>query len=468
MLDSNVVGFDTASQSWSTEGTTESVTPIPLLDGRLFIDSESLRTVADDFGHLRQLFPSAVLEPRSNEDIVNIVNFARECGITVVPRGGGYTSFGQAQAEGGIVIKMSTLHAPPVFGEDWVEVSAGMTWRQVLMATLERGLQPPVLTHNTVVSVGGTLSVGGIDGGSYRHGAQVDNVLELEVVTGAGRLETCSASHLPELFDAVLAGLGQCAIILRARLKLIPAKTHTLMLQLFYRDLPTMLSDQRSLVIDGRFDRISSYIFPMPSGTWKLITQAGCNFTPPALPDKDALCVGLHHIRGFERATVFPFFDRADLGSHHIADLIASGRINIPHPWFNAFLPDSAIDEFATEILAALNPSEMEPDFPIEFFPFDTRRCKRPLFRLPNEPFAFLFNLLNTIPDPDKAKRMLDQNLKLFERVRELGGKCYPIGAIQLTRTDWQNHYDPYWNMFASAKDRFDPDCVLVPGPGIF
>src|SRR5262249_22709926 len=137
----------------------------------------------EDFGHLVNRRPIAVLEPGSFEDVQRMVAFGRTHGIRVGARSGGNSVFGQSQVEGGILINLRTLVKPPMFDNDSVEVSAGMTWSEVLSASLEHGLRPPVLTHNVELSVGGTLSVGGMDGGSYRHGAQVDNVLELQVVT---------------------------------------------------------------------------------------------------------------------------------------------------------------------------------------------------------------------------------------------------------------------------------------------
>lgn len=465
----NVIGYDRASKSWVTQSSGPSgAVQVPLLDGVLLTDDASLEAVAEDFGHLRYRRPIAVLEPRSNEDIVRMVGFAREQGIKIGPRGSGHNTFGQSLVEGGIVIRMSTLFKPPIFGEDCVEVSSGMTWRQVLTATLERGLKPPVLTHNVGLSVGGTLSVGGIDGGSYRYGAQVDNVLELQVVTGEGRLETCSPSQLPELFNAVLAGQGQCGIILRATLRLIPAPTHCLFFQMLYPDLPSMLADERLLIEDGRFDRISAHVLPSSAGGWQYFTQAGCNFTAPAVPDREALCAGLHHIRGFERISNLSYFDSADRGTQHFVELTANGRINLPHPWFDTFIPDSAVDEFGSEVLASIDPAELEADFPIEFYPFHTALCTRPLFRLPDEPIAFLLDIMSTYSDPQTAKKIVERNRRFFERSREMGSKHYAITAIPLTRDDWRGHFDPYWGQFANAKRRFDPDNILAPGPAIF
>ena len=70
--------------------------------------------------------------------------------------------------------------------------------------------------------------------GSHRHGALVDHVLELQVVTGEGKLETCSPTQQPELFASVLAGLGQYSIIVRATLELMAAKANARVFRVFY------------------------------------------------------------------------------------------------------------------------------------------------------------------------------------------------------------------------------------------
>jgi cytokinin dehydrogenase len=463
-----VLAFDPAERSWVKDVGNPSSAQIPALSGTLFIDEATLTSFSEDFGHLRRCKPIAVLEPGSTEDLIQMVNFGREHGIKIGPRGSGHNTFGQSLVDGGIVVRMSALYEPPIFGEDWVEVSAGLTWRQVLATTVERGFRPPVLTHNLGLSVGGTLAVGGIDGGSYRYGAQVDNVLELKVITGEGRLETCSEAQIPELFNALLAGQGQCGMIVRAKLRLIPAPTHTLFFQLLYRDLPSMLAEERWLIEDERFDRVSAHILPSPLGGWQYFMQLGCNFNVPAQPNREALLQGLHHLRGFERVFAIPYFDCANRGAGHLTELTENGRINLPHPWFDTFIPDSAVDEFGAEVLAAIDPRELEGDFPIEFYPFHTALCARPLFRLPDEPIAFLLDVMSTYTNPLTAWKIVDRNRRFFERSRAMGSKHYSITAIPLTREDWLEHYNPFWEQFAQAKKRFDPDHILTPGPNIF
>ena len=98
-----------------------------------------------------------------------------------------------------------------------------------------------------MLSVGGTLSVGGIGETSYRDGCQVDHVSELDVVTASGDLVTCSQERDDELFRMMLAGLGQCGIIVRARLRLVQAPGHVSLRTLNYSDLETLVADQLGL-----------------------------------------------------------------------------------------------------------------------------------------------------------------------------------------------------------------------------
>jgi FAD/FMN-containing dehydrogenase len=136
--------------------------------------------------------PIAVLKPGSIEDIIRIIQFARTYKIKIAARGQGHSTYGQSQVEAGVIIDMSTLNKIHSIGADRAIVEAGVVWSQLLQQTLKQGLTPPVLTDYIELSIGGTLAVGGIGGATHRYGVQVDNVWELQVVTGEGKLETCS------------------------------------------------------------------------------------------------------------------------------------------------------------------------------------------------------------------------------------------------------------------------------------
>ncbi len=468
MIQEQVLGFDRASRRWVEAASGETVVAAPLLDGELLVNDQSLSNAADDFGHFVHLWPSAVLAPRSSEDVVRIVNFGRQHGIKIGPRGQAMNGSGLSQVEGGIVIKMSTLDLPITFRENSVEVNAGMTWREVLAATLKRGLRPPVLAQALYLSVGGTLSVAGIDGTSFHHGAQVDNVLELQVVTGEGRVETCSPSLLPELYDAVLSGLGQCAVILRVAVPLIPARSHVRTFELLYRDLPTMLDDEASRVTDGRFDSALGFALPSASGGWMYHLRADREFNAPEAPRQEEILSGLNHIHGFERVADQTFYDCVARGLGHGVGHWYRGRVKQPHPWFAVVVPDSTIGEFAGEMLSVLKASAVEPDFVIEFYRINIALSSRPLFRLPAESGAFAVVFLSSYSGPDADLMMETRSRRFFERARARGGTWIPSSALRLSHQEWGQHFGASWQQFAAAKRRFDPDNILTPGPGIF
>src|SRR5262249_52233514 len=126
-----------------------------------------------------------------------------------------------------------------------------------------------------------------------RFGAQIDNVEELDVVTGDGRPVTCSAQHESELFDMVLAGLGQCALILRAKIRLVPAPSHVVLPDLLYSDVQTFLADLKRLTTEERFDHLGGPIWKR-GDAWGLAIGAGKFYTQPNEPDLAALKAGLH------------------------------------------------------------------------------------------------------------------------------------------------------------------------------
>jgi FAD/FMN-containing dehydrogenase len=76
--------------------------------------------------------------------------------------------------------------------------------------------------------------------------------------------------------------------------------------------------------------------------------------------------------------------------------------------------------------------------------------------------------MLRTVTPPDDPQRLIAVNRTQYDQAVEVGGTHYPVGAIPLTKADWQAHYGPQWPAFRSAKRSYDPKNVLAPGQGIF
>ncbi|PNT70085.1 hypothetical protein BRADI_2g05208v3 [Brachypodium distachyon] len=189
------------------------------------MESAHGRGRSTDFGNITS---AALLFPSSPADIAALLRAAP--GTTVSFRGRGHSVMGQALAPGGVVVDMPSLGLPGAASGARINVSADrgyvdaggeQQWIDVLRASLRQGVAPRSWTDYLRLTVGGTLSNAGISGQAFRHGPQISNVLELDVITGNGETVTCSKAQNADLFDAALGGLGQFGVIVRARIVLI-------------------------------------------------------------------------------------------------------------------------------------------------------------------------------------------------------------------------------------------------------
>src|SRR4028119_1049438 len=158
---------------------------LPELEGALVTDEATLTACARDYGRVVHRMPSAVLRPAVVRDVVEALRCCGDQALPVVARGQGHSTAGQAQVESGLVIDMSTLHDIGPIQDGRMRVQGGATWRQVLSRTVPLGW-PPVVTGYTGLSVGGTLSMGGIGAARFRHGPQGDNGFAVQGGSGGG------------------------------------------------------------------------------------------------------------------------------------------------------------------------------------------------------------------------------------------------------------------------------------------
>jgi cytokinin dehydrogenase len=243
------------------------------VSGKLNCEADIRAAAARDFGNIIRREPRAVLKPASTADIAGLMQWARKQGLKVAGRGQGHSTYGRPLIEDGVVVDISSLNAIHHIQADRIVVDAGATWNSVLEATLAQGLTPPVLTNYLGLSVGGTIVIGGIGGSSSRYGMQTDNLLELDVVTGDGRVVTCSPDSEPDLFDAMRGGLAQCGIIAGATLRLIraPQRVRARRAGCNTRSAPVRCHWKIGRIISGRNGRC----FATPSGvTMRIICSA--------------------------------------------------------------------------------------------------------------------------------------------------------------------------------------------------
>ncbi|QBI54912.1 FAD-binding protein [Streptomonospora litoralis] len=473
------VGWSVSSQSWAVADTRGSdVVPLPELDGRVETSASATSGFGHDFGRMITGDPWGVLRPGSVRDIQKIVRYARknELKVAVNGRSGtgddleSHSSYGQALVPGGIAIDARGLSKILDVDSERAVVEAGVTWAQLTDAALEKGLTPPALTDYLHLSVGGTLSVGGIGGTVREHGLQVDTVESVDVVTGEGRLEHASPWRNADLFYAVLAGGGQCGIIVRATVKMQRAPERALMCSLFYTDRDTWMADSERIMRTRRFDAQAGEMLLNPEGTGWMYKIEGVAFHKEGkAPDTDRLLRGLRDDRGSADIQKMSYRDYAFRLDPYEAYLKDAGYWKAAKPWLSLFLPASKTDRFLREAERELDAADIGAGF-LLVYPYKTRKITRPLAVQPDEREGYLFDLLRfPAPDGSDIEGMLRQNRRLHDTAVRMGAKRYLVGAIpDMSRRDWREHFGHHYWWFRFAKRRHDPDNVLTPGQGFF
>jgi FAD/FMN-containing dehydrogenase len=163
--------------------------------------------------------PAAVLAARSDQDVIDGVQLARERGWQVSVRAGGHSWAGWSVRDGALLIDLGEMRETTCDGE-------GATARPAVRGGLE--LAPYLERHGRMftgghcesVGLGGFLLQGGQGWNSRKLGWGCENVLGVDVVTADGALVHASADEHPDLYWAVRGcGPGFPGVVTRFHLR---------------------------------------------------------------------------------------------------------------------------------------------------------------------------------------------------------------------------------------------------------
>ena len=463
---------------------------LPTFEGEVAVEGRWLDIAELDFGKVRRQRPFAVLKPASTSDVVTAVKFCRSEKIPLAARGHAHSAGGQMMVKGGFVIDMKSLDAICEISDEHMVVEGGIAWSKVLEAAVERGRTPPVVTDWLSVSVGGTVSMGGFGFMSFHRGTQMDHIIELEVVTGAGDVITCSPTVNNDVFDAVRATHGQFALITKATIPLETAPISVRMVQAAYGSVNDMLEDIDRLSKHQDVDLIHG--FAAEKTPQSVMTRM--NSTDPMNLEIDIVESALDGVEGdwvynLEISDLQgPGFQgpRIDVSQlKHLPGCIDIWEISwkefcfrlpplileeqhqgeAPHPEITVFVPfnDGGFELMASEF-DRLHPVEDIGGGPVLFFPLDSTHITAPYLRLPEEERSFFLGLLRRAEPPtaERIQEQIDDNESLFSRVLEVGGVRYLPDTVPERLEFWQAHFDDLWPQLKSLKSRFDPDGILI------
>ena len=286
------------------------------------------------------MVPQAVAQPRTVEEVFAVVDAARAVGMPVTTRGAGTSCAGNAVGSGLIVDTSRHLNSIREINPETAaaRVEPGVVQSSLQRAAAEVGLRfgPDPSTHNRC-TIGGMIGNNACGPRALSYGKTSDNVLALEVITGAGErltLDHQSSNHdhsatlaalksivqgnlgtirtefgrfgrqvsgyslehlLPEnRFDVArfLAGSeGTLAVIIGATVRLVPDPPYKIMIALGYptmadaADAAPLLVDHQPSACEGldrrivdvvRRSRGESAVPPLPRGDgWMFVELVG-------------------------------------------------------------------------------------------------------------------------------------------------------------------------------------------------
>ncbi|XP_058090396.1 cytokinin dehydrogenase 3-like isoform X2 [Magnolia sinica] len=464
---------------------------------------QETKSASLDFGRIFFSSPSAVLRPQSPKEISQLLSFVASSSpsssfskATVAARGAGHSIHGQAQAPNGIVVEMDSL--PPSIeihkkrdgepGFSYVDVSGGTLWVDLLKESLQVGLTPRSWTDYLYLTIGGTLSNGGISGQTFKYGPQISNVLQLDVVTGKGELVTCSPNQSSELFYAVLGGLGQFGIITSARIILQDAPQKDQELLVSMAEMVDYV--EGFMVLNEQSLHSSSTAFP-----------SHLDFIPQLDPSRSDVyyCIefAVHHhqekescvdqvVEEISRKLSFmpthiysvevSYFDFLNRVRMEEISLRRRGMWDVHHPWLNMFVPRSGIKQFRDLLLEKISPSTFVG--PILIYPMlrdkwdSNTSAVLPEGGPTSENVIYVVGILQSA-NPRTCQTQCLQTI-LAQNRRIVRTATYPpIGAKQYLahyseERQWREHFGGKWEGFVGRKFEFDPLGILAPGQGIF
>ncbi|XP_020585084.1 cytokinin dehydrogenase 3-like [Phalaenopsis equestris] len=475
----------------------------------LRFDPLFISAASSDFGGIIHSPPSAVFLPSSPSDIASLLRLSHSSphSFPVAARGLGHSTHGQAQTPSGIIINMSSLDVGIAVSTDsmFVDAGGGQTWINVLRESLRYGLTPKSWTDYLYLTVGGTLSNGGISGQAFLHGPQISNVYEMDIVTGKGEMVTCSESLNSDLFFSVLGGLGQFGIITRARIALEKAPRSVRWMRLMYTDFEVFTNDQE-LLISIKAEKDKGWRLGYVEGSLLMEHSFRTNWRSPFFSEKDVkrirklasgnggviycleasfyygygaaddarmdqgigdLLKKLNFVSGFafrNDVSYMKFLNRVHEGE---LKLRAMGLWDVPHPWLNLFVSKSNILDFHNGVFKGIMKANTTMG-PILVYP--TKRSKwneRMSTAIPDEEVFYSIGILLSSERND-LESLKNQNAKILNFCDQLGMNYKQYLPHYTTREGWMRHFGKKWKRFVEMKNKYDPKAILSPGQQIF
>lgn len=143
-----------------------------------------------------------------------------------------------------------------------LEVEGLATYESVVAYTLSRGYLPTVAPELKHITVAGAVVGIGIESTCFKYGFAHDGLVEADVLLPDGRIVRCRPDNEHAiLFRALPNSYGTLGYILRAVIRVYPAKPYVRLENCRHGDLETYMAALERAALDGRHDFVESVVY---------------------------------------------------------------------------------------------------------------------------------------------------------------------------------------------------------------
>ena len=216
-----------------------------------------------DFGIVPGVQPDFVVRPGNTKEIQEIVLFANQIQIPVIPRGAGTAQEGGCiPGQGGLVLDLTRLNKIINVDEDTgrVTVEAGIIFSRLIDHLENMGWKIGITPSGSLSgTIGGHLSKAGVGWGNILYGTQGDQVVGVKAVLPNGKIINTGSGALPNARTFIryvlgpdLTGLfvgaeGAFGVVTELTLAMYPCPARTTMTRFWLKDIETAMNVFRKI-----------------------------------------------------------------------------------------------------------------------------------------------------------------------------------------------------------------------------
>ena len=147
------------------------------------------------------------------------------------------------------------------------DVGGMCTYEDLVAATLPYGLAPLVVPQLKTITVGGAATGGGIESTAFRCGVVYDDIVAMDVLTGAGEVVTATPDGPNrDLFYGFANSYGSLGYATRLRVRLEPVEPYVALRHLRFRDVRDLQEAAARISVDRehegeRVDYLDGVVF---------------------------------------------------------------------------------------------------------------------------------------------------------------------------------------------------------------